>query len=513
MSTIKQMIRLRQAGVGYKTISKIVGVSKNTVKEYLRSMESGGSDPNQLLSLGDEELEHRLLSERNHLDNQRKNQLYGLFPRFAEELQSPGVNLWSLWNEYKTTHSDGYQYTQFCVYFRDFQKSRDACMHFDAIPGEKMYLDFTGKHLSYVDRSTGEIIPCEVLVAVLGYSQLTYVEALRSQKLDHFVPAFCRGVEYFGGVTRVVVPDNMKPAVSEASRYEPLINPTFQEVANHYGTTIYPARPYRPQDKALVEKYVSIVYTRIFAVLRKRTFFSIEELNDAIRQELECHNEQLFQGKPYSRRMRYEQEEKHTLIPLPGERYEIQRYRWVTVMKNGHIQLGEDHHYYSVPYRYIGKKVKLSYTSNRVTVFCNLEQIAVHVRDTKPFGYSTVKEHLSSEHQFVAGWSPDFFIQWAHRLDPAVEQYIRRVLDMKTYPEQTYRSCAGILSLEKKTSRERLIAACKKGIHFETYNYKFIERLLKNNLENLQAEPDEPRLPLHENIRGAEYYTSQASTN
>jgi transposase len=508
MSAIKQMIRLRLQGAGYKTIGRIVGVSKNTVKEYLKPIESGTADANQLLSLSDEELERQLLSERNQLDNRRKAVLYRLFPEYSRELQSPGVNRWSLWNEYKTAHPDGYQYTQFCIYFRDYLKNRDACMHFDAIAGEKMYLDFTGKHLSYVDRSTGEIVPCEVLVAVLGYSQMTYVEALPSQKMEDLVPAFCNAVEYFGGVTRAVVPDNMKTAVTEASHYEPILNPTFHELANHYGTTVYPTRPYRPKDKPLVEKYVSIVYTRIFAALRKRTFFSIQELNEAIRQELEHHNDELFQGRPYSRRMRYEQEEKQTLLPLPGERFEIRHHRWVTVMKNGHVQLGEDHHYYSVPYRYIGEKVKLCYTSRRVTIFCHLEQIAVHPRDTKAFAYSTIREHLSSQHQFVAGWSPDFFITWARRLDPAVEAYIRRVLDMKTYPEQTYRSCAGILTQEKKVGKERLIAACKKGISFDTYNYKFIERVLKNGLENLQPEPEQPRLPLHENIRGPEYYLS-----
>jgi len=506
MSAIKQMIRLRQNGAGFRTIGKIVGVSKNTVKEYLRPIEEGGVPVDRLLSMGDEELERVLLSERNQLDNLRKEQLYALFPEYATDLQSNGVNRWSLWNEYKTSHPGGYQYTQFCIYFRDYLKKRDGSMHFEPVPGEKLFLDFTGKHLSYVDRLTGEIIPCEVLVAVLGYSQMTYVEATHSQKLDDFIPAVCNAFEYFGGVTRVLVPDNLKSAVTEASRYEPVVNTTFQEMANHYGTTIYPTRPYRPKDKALVEKYVSIVYTRVFAALRKRTFFSIEELNDAILEELEKHHTLFFQGKPYSRKMRFDQEEKQTLTPLPEERFEIRQHRWVTVMKNGHVQLSEDHHYYSIPYRYIGNKVKISYTSRTVTVFYKLEQIAVHPRDTKAFGYSTIKEHLSSQHQFVAGWSPDFFIHWARRLDPAVEQYIMRVLDMKTYPEQTYRSCAGILTLEKKAGKDRLIAACKKGIYFDTYNYKFIDRLLKHNLENLQSEPEQPQLPFHDNIRGADYY-------
>lgn len=506
MSAIKQMIRLRQNGAGFKTISHNLGISKTTVKEYIKPMEEYGWDPVKLLAMGDEELERRFRSERSQSDSDRKKTLFNLFPAYEKELQETGVNRFLLWNEYKATNPQGYQYTQFCIYFREHLKKRDGSMHFDFVPGDKLYLDFTGKHLSYVNRSTGEIIPCEVFLAVLGYSQKTYVEAVASQKKEEFIQAVCNAFEYFGGVTRVLIPDNLKSGVTEASKYEPVINATFHEMANHYGTTIYPSRPRTPQDKALVEKYVNIVYTRVFATLRKQTFFSIEELNGAIRDELDKHHDEMFQGKPYSRNMRFDQEEKQTLSPLPAERFEIRKFRWVTVMKNGHVQLSDDHHYYSVPYRFIGEKVKISYTSRMVTIFCNLEQIALHIRDHKAFGYTTLKEHLSSEHQFVAGWSPDFFIQWAQRLDPAVEQYIRKVLDMKTYPEQTYRSCVGILSFEKKAGKDRLIAACQKGILFDTFNYKFIDRVLRSGLESTPPETEQSQLPFHENIRGeAEY--------
>ena len=506
MSAIKQMIRLRQKGTGFRTISDIVGISKNTVKGYIKPMEEFGWDPKKLLAMGDEELERWFLSERNQTDNQRKKTLQNLLPGYQEELRSTGVNLWGLWNEYKASNPQGYQYTQFCNYFRIYMEKQDGSMHFDPIPGDRLYMDFTGKHMSYVDRSTGEIISCEVFLAVLGYSQKTYVEAVHSQTKEDFIRVVCNALEYFGGVPRVLIPDNLKSGVTEASKYEPEINATFQEMANHYGTTIYPTRPRTPKDKALVEKYVNIVYTRVFAALRKLTFFSIEELNDAIRGELEKHHNLLFQGKPYSRNMRFEQEEKQALSPLPAERFEIRKYRWITVMKNGHVQLSDDHHYYSAPYRFIGEKVKISYTSRMVTLFHNLEQIAMHIRDSKSFGYTTVKEHLSSEHQFVAGWSPDFFIRWAQRLDPSVEQYIRKVLDMKTYPEQTYRSCAGILSFEKKAGKDRLIAACRKGILFDTFNYRFINRVLKSGLESTPPEPEQPELPFHENTRGPESY-------
>ena len=368
-------------------------------------------------------------------------------------------------------------------------------------------MDFTGKHLHYVDRSTGEIIPAEVYVAVLGYSQLTFVEAVPSQKTEDLVQATVDTLEYLGGVPQALVPDNLKAAVTQASRYEPIINPVFLELANYYGTSVYPTRSRKPRDKALVERYVNLIYTRIFAVLRDRTFFSLAELNEAIREELTKHNQVPFQGRSYSRLQRFQQEEQPALTPLPLERFEVRKFRLVKVMKNGHVQLSDDHHYYSVPYRFIGEKVKLIYTARRVAIYCKHEQIALHVRDTRSYQYTTVKEHLSSQHGFVKGWCPEKFLTWAHRIDPDVEVYIRKILNQKWLPEQAYRSCVGILSMEKKVGKERLVSACRKGIQFDTFSYRFIDRILRRKLEN--ATPEEsipPTLPFHDNIRGKEYY-------
>lgn len=265
-----------------------------------------------------------------------------------------------------------------------------------------------------------------------------------------------------------------------------------------------------PAIKALVENAVQIVYSRIYAPLRDKTFFSLEELNQAIREQLERCNDMHFQRMPLSRRQKYEQQEKHLLQALPAERYEIKNFKWLTVMKHAHIQLSEDKHYYSIPYRFIGKKVKVIYSASQVSVFYNKQQIAFHKRGYKRFGYTTIKDHLPSAHQFISDWNPDTFLFRAERIDPAVKDYIAKILENKPYPEQAYRSCAGILAQEKKAGRERLIAAVKRATYYGAYNYNIIDRILKGGLDRMDEQEDpftQTTLPFHENIRGKENYS------
>lgn len=506
MSTIKQILRMRMNGMGKKPISEALGISKNTVKKYLEIIDQGGWDLSELIKKDEAELDAIVFSNRQIEDTKRLEDLRLLIPGYHKRLLKVGVTRQQLWNEYKILHSDGYQYSNFCSILKLHSDKEKSSMHIEHSPGDKLFIDFTGKKLSYVDASTGEIIPCEVLVMVLGFSQLTYVEATPSQNSVDFTGGVCNGFEYFGGLTRALVPDNLKAAVNKACNYEPEINATFLELANHYQTSVYPARSYKPKDKALVERYVAIVYNRIFAALGDRTFFSIEELNEAIWIELEKHNQMNFQSKPFSRRMLFEQEEKATLIALPEERFEVRKYRNVKVMKNGYVCLSEDKNYYSVPYQYIGEQVKISYTTRMVTVHHKLIQIAVHIRNLRPFFYTTIKDHLSSQNRFVSDWNPEKFINWGRKIHPDVEAYITSVLSLKIYPEQLYRSCVGILKMEDKVGRTRLIAACQKGNLFQSYGYHFIKNILNNKLESLEEETDSRELPLHENIRGKDQY-------
>lgn len=376
--------------------------------------------------------------------------------------------------------------------------------------GDKMFVDYAGKKLHHVEYGTGEIIECEFFVSVLGQSQYTYAEASPSQRKEDFISSVQKALHYYGGVPKVLVPDNLKSAVSKSGKYDPALNEDFLDMANHYGCGVLPARSRKPRDKSLVENHIRTLYTRVHAELSQVTFFSLEELNGAILRCLEKHNGVPFQGKDYSRRQVFEQTEREALNPLPDQWYEIKKTKQVTVMKNCHVQLSDDRHYYSVPYRHIGEKVKLSYTSKEVCVYLKGERVAFHLRDRKPYKYTTVKEHLPSHHRFVSEWNPEKFINWAAGISPEVKTYIEGVLSQKNYPETLYRACVGILSFAKKAGKERLVTACRMGIRMETYNYGFISKVLANNTDKLWAEGEQAandrKLPGHENLRGSDYY-------
>lgn len=508
MSRVKQIIRLRKNGTSLRSIAHAVGASRNTVKKYLRLIEIKGYSNDELLNEEDERLE-ALLADPDQASSTRFQSLQRMFPYIEKELKRTGVTRWILWGEYKEKHTDGYSYSQFCEHLQRWMETRSATMHFDHDPGDQMYIDYAGKKLQIVDPSTGELTDVEVYVAVLGYSQLTYLQAVASQKKEDFISATEKALHYFGGVPRVLIPDNLKSAVQKANKYEATLNADFADFANHYNTSVLPARSRKPRDKSLVEGAVKIAYSRIYAPLRNEVFTSIASLNERIKQLLESHNQVPFQGSEQSRRDRFEQTEKKALQALPPHHYELKKYKRVTVMKNSHVHLSEDKHYYSVPYRYIGRKVKLIYTSHDISIFYNKERVGWHKRTIRRFGYTTVKDHLPSTHQFVADWNPDKFVQWAANIHPQVKDYITHILESKVYPEQAYRSCVGILSQEKKVGRDRLIKAVQRAITFQAYNYKTIEKILKGGLDRLhdqEMESIQVELPFHDNIRGPEQY-------
>jgi len=483
MEVIKQIGILSKLGYAKKAIARELNLSKNTVKSYLAKR--------------DEPPEPEL--------NSRREILFDFFPYVKKELRRKGVTRQILWGEYRGKHPDGYSYGHFCEYLNTWLQNKDASLHIEQLPGDKLYLDFTGHKPSIVDPETGEIREVEAFVSVLGFSGKTYVRACESQKKEDFLPCIVHSLNYYGCVPNVLVPDNLKSGVDKANRYEADINRDLLDLGNHYGMAILPTRSHKPRDKAWVERMVQIIYTRIFAPLRNRVFTSLDELNEAILELLEVHNSLPLQGREESRNDLFNIEKAH-LKPLPQERWELKEYLQVKVMKNCYVQLHIDRHYYSVPYQYIGNKVKIIYTATHVSVYLAGERIAYHLRDRRPHKYTTVKEHLPSSHQFVSEWNPSKFIEWAGHIHPDVKAFIVRVLDNKSYPEQTYRSCVGILSFEKKAGRDRLIAACQRATAFGAFNYKVIEQIINNKLDRLDAKKENLTLPLHENIRGAEYY-------
>jgi transposase len=490
------------------SIAEQTGVSRNTAKKYMATYDASGLTFEQINSLNDKELDDFFGTVKEPPSHDRLLVLQRCFPHIDKELKRTGVNRRMLWEAYKKEFPDGFAYTQFCFHLTKWKARVNPVMHQDHKAGDKLYVDFAGVKLSIVDKETGELIEVEVFVAILGASQLTYVEAVMSQQKEDFIAACENTLHYIGGVPAAIVPDNLKAAVTKSHRYEPTLNESFADFADHYGTTILPARAYRPRDKALVEGAVKIVYSRIYAPLRKQVYSSLSELNSAILQALEVHNSQLLRGRNYSRRLQFEEVERSALAPLPLLRYEFKKHAHVTVMKNGHVCLGVDKHYYSVPYRFIGKKVKLLYSTSLVEMYYHYERIALHKRVKSPYSYSTDKEHLASTHRFVTDWTPDRFLEWAASIHEDVRLYILKILDRKQHPEQAYRSCIGILSFAKKAGEQRLINACQRALSYGIYNYKTIQTILEKNMDQYEDSlfADELQMPKHDNIRGEDYY-------
>lgn len=329
-----------------------------------------------------------------------------------------------------------------------------------------------------------------------------------TQKKEDFINACQGALHYYGGVPAAIVPDNLKSAVTKSSKYEPVLNAAFADFAEHYSTTILPARAYKPRDKALVENAVKIIYTRIYTKIRTENYFSLIELNIAIGVALEVHNSTLLTGRNYSRRQQFEEVERIALAPLPILRYELKKQLLATVMKSGFIFHTQDKNYYSVPFNFIGKKVTVKYSYHIVEIYYDHESIAKHLRSVRPYHYTTNKDHLASTHRFVSDWTPEFFLSWSENIHEDVKLYILKILSRKQHPEQAYKTCVGILSFAKKVGKERLIKACQRALGFGIYNYKTIQSILEKGMDNYEESQDgeQLKMPLHENIRGKGYY-------
>lgn len=508
MSKIRKILRMHSQSRSILSIAAHTDASRNTVKKYLLAFKASGFTFNEVDALNDKELEDFFGKSREHKPNGRMQSMLRCFPQVDKELKRTGVTRYMMWEAYRKEFPEGYQYSQFCFYYNQWKSRVNPVMHMEHKAGDKLYVDFAGQKLTVTDKQTGEVVEVEVFVAILGASQLTYVEAVSSQQKEDFIAACENTLLYMGGVPGAIVPDNLKAAVTKSSRYEPTLNETFADFADHYGTTILPARAYHPRDKALVEGAVKIIYTRIYAPLRKTVYHTIKELNLAIKVVLERHNNQLLQGRNYSRRQQFEEVERVALAPLPVLRYELKKQFHATVMKNGHVNLGVDKHYYSVPYRFIGKKVKLLYSGSSVEVFYHYERIAMHHRIKSPYMYTTDKDHMATTHQFVTDWTPDKFLVWAAAIHEDVRLYILRILERKQHPEQAYKSCVGILGFARKAGNERLAVACRRALDYGIYNYKTIQSILENKMDNYEDSlfADELPMPHHDNIRGEDYY-------
>jgi transposase len=511
MEHIKQILRLKKDGFSIKAIARLIDISLPTVKKYLRRIIDASHGVKDLSQISDDVLAKiAFCDDVAPAKSKRYSQLHEYFIQTEKELADTGVTRQLLWMEYKEHHAAGYGYSQYCYYLEQFLRHKEVVMHLEHTAGETIMMDFTGKKMSYTDRSTGEIVPCETFLSVLPHSGLMFCDPVHTQNTLDLVYCLNAMMKYYGGVTLTVICDNLATAVKKADRYEPQFTDMCYQLSEHYNTTFSATRVRRPRDKAMIERMVQIAYTHIYAPLRKQTFFSIEELRHAMKERLEILNNKRFKSSVYSRFELFRQNEQQLLRPLPCEAFVLKKTRLATVQRNYHIQLTEDHRYYSVPYTYAGKKVKVLYDSKTVEIYFEQTRIAVHQRSLMTRAYITVPEHMPSNHQVavqIKGWTSSDLLARAGDIGPCTQKAIEHILSGGIYPEQNYKSSHGVLMLQKNFGRQRLEAACARVLSGTRINYTMVKNILRCGLDKLeQTQLPEMYLPNHENIRGPEHY-------
>lgn len=498
---IKQIIQLHLRGEKIKAIVRSSGVTRNTVKFYLRRFKELSLSSEELLAMEVPVLEEKIFESSGPADK-RKSDFEKRRDYFLKELENKKVTKQLLWEEYRRDNSDGYGLSQFCHYLHQYGRVREAVMVQNYPPGERMTIDFSGDKLRYVIKDSGEIILCEVFVAVLDHSNFIFARALHSQKLEEVIGSCVAALNYFGGSPKIIVPDNFKAAVTKADRYEPRINDVFLDMAIYYGAAVVPARAGKPKDKAKVERGVNIVYQRVFAPLRNKVFGSLHELNLAILEEIEKLNDRLMKLEGCTRRQLFDLNEKPVLLPLPLEPYELRRFSELTVQFTSHVYITHIKKYFSVPYILIGQKVKVILTEKNVSIYHNGERVAYHLCDG-PKKYVSLEDHMPSHHKHILAQKniEDIRLR-AASLGESVLAAINIVLSRNKLPEQNYKTCAGIFAVARKTTPEVLREACDLAILYGVVSYANIQRLALGQFANRKPKPTVATHADHENIRG-----------
>lgn len=520
MSQLKELIRLHKERVSNRKIGRMLGMDKKTVGKYVGLVEKDPLGPDGLLKLDDPVLERRYTGGNAAYSEKRFQDLAGRLEYISKELGKTGVTMQLLWEEYRRDCPDGYGYTQFCFHVGQHMKAHHLSyvMKENREGGKEIFFDFTGQKLSYVDRETGEIHECEVFVASLPASDYGFALAVPSQTVDDFVYAINKCFRSIGGAPKIIVTDNLKASVIKADRYEPDINHVMERLADHYGCVVIPARSIHPKDKALVEDQVRLVYRRVFAPLRNRTFYSLEELNKAIQECMLKHNQRRMQQYGCTREERFLAIDQPNLRPLNPNPYQVEYETMLTVCDNSHVYLGCDKHYYSVPYKYIGKRAKVIYTRDVVSVYIDGEKVAVHCRDRRPGSYTTDKTHMPSYYDDYVMASPKRYIERGYRASVLLGRIIENIFDRhkNQVPEQYYKGCDGLLHLQKVTDPLLFDKACKAALKYGQCSYKFVNQMVRTKCAGLPSEEpvEQDLFPTqeHANIRGRNYYDNTYTT-
>ncbi|MCH2227972.1 MAG: IS21 family transposase [Candidatus Caenarcaniphilales bacterium] len=508
MDVIKEIARLSERGQSKAEIENITGVTRKTIRGYLDKLAKANLKFADLEKLSSREIQKLLF--RNDKSNQKKTQPN--WDYIYQEYQKKSVTLQLLWYEFIDAHPDGISYTRFTKYFNEFKKTLNPSMRQIHNYGEKCFLDFAGHTIPVNDSKTGEVKNAQIFVACLGASNYTFAFAVENQSLENWIYCNKKALDFFGGVPEVLVPDNLKSAVNKACRYEPSINKSYLDYAKHYDVAVMPARVRKPQDKAKVEVAVQIVERWILAALRKETFFSINELNQSIAKLLEQLNSKEFKKLDGNRKYIFEKFEKEKLKPLPEDSFELQLWKKAKVAPDYHVEV--EKHFYSVPYKYISKKVDIGFSIHTVNIFYENQLIAKHLRSYDKHKYSTVDEHMPKGHQEHSSWSPEKIRDWALKISENTAKLIEQILAKGKYPAINYRPCIGIIRLEKQYGKERVDKAALRLLKygFRNSGYQSMKSILKRGLENEPLEDfseEKVKLEFHENIRGAEYYQEE----
>ena len=510
MRKIGEVLRLQAQGLSQREIGQSVGAAKTTVREYLRRAAVAGIRWPLPEGLDDSQLEAKLFPPLIVAAGKRRP-----LPEWVEvhrELKSRRhVTLMLLWLEYRESHPDGLGYSQFCWQYRRWQGAQDVVMRLGYRGGERLFVDYAGDTVPVIDPDTGEIRSAQIFVAALGASGLLYAEASWSQDLGSWLLAHVHCFEVLGGVPEAVTPDNLRSGVSRACWYDPEINPSYLELARHYGTAILPTRIAKPRDKAAAEVGVQVVERWVLARLRHRRFFSLEELNRAIRELIEAVNGRAFRGQVTSRRDLFLELEKGALRPLPASRYEFARWKRGKLGIDYHVEF--ESRFYSAPYRLARQEVEVRATSQVVEIYHKGARVASHVREYGKRRFITNPEHMPASHRAHLEWTPSRLVRWGAEAGPAVAELAEAMMRTRPHPEHGYRACLGLMQLEKRYGKERLNAACQRALLVGSPSYQSVKSILKAGLDRVPAAA--PKLVVlaagrHENLRGPAYYRQEA---
>lgn len=506
MRKVREVLRLKFDGaLSNRQIGQSCHLSKSTIADYLERFQRSGLIWPLKDDIDDSRLEQLLFSKPQQVQVTEDRPLPD-WNYIYREMRRKGVTLMLLWQEYKRDFSDGYQYSRFCDLYSQWAGKLDPVMRQEHRAGEKTFIDYAGQTVCVYDRGRGEPRQAQIFVAVLGASSYTFAEATWTQTLPDWIGSHIRAFNFFEGVSKILVPDNLKSGVNKACFYEPEINLTYLDMAQYYGTAVIPARSRKPKDKAKAEAAVLLSERWILAKLRNRQFFSLHQLNEAIAELLEELNNKDFQKIPGSRRSLFESIDRPALMPLPVSAYEFCEWKKARVNIDYHIEV--DRHYYSVPYQLIHKPVEVRFTATIVECFFKGNRVASHIRSDQPGHHTTVREHMPEAHRKWLEWTPQRFINWAAKIGPDTKALIEKILTSRPHPQQGFRSCLGILRLSKSFGEDRLEAACKRALIIGGTSYRSVESILKLNLDTqaLCGQPDTQGSVDHKNIRGSGYY-------